>query len=59
VNKTGTTEMTEIPMPNKIFFRQGVVGDWPNYLTPEMGQRVDEITKIRFQGSGLPMPKEI
>jgi hypothetical protein len=59
VNKMGTTEMTEIPMPNEIFFRRGVVGDWPNYLTPEMGQRVDEITKIKFQGSGLPMPKEI
>jgi hypothetical protein len=59
VNKTGTTEMTEIPMPNEIFFRRGVVGDWPNYLTPEMGRRVDEITKTKFQGSGLPMPKEI
>jgi hypothetical protein len=24
-----------------------------------MGRRVDEITKIKFLGSGLPVPKEI
>jgi estrone sulfotransferase len=59
VNQTGTTEMTEIPMPNEIFFRRGVVGDWSNYLTLEMGRKIDEITERKFKGSGLMLPKEV
>ncbi|XBI44002.1 hypothetical protein VPH35_108709 [Triticum aestivum] len=57
VNQSGTTEMTEMPMPNGIFFRRGVVGDWTNYLTPEMATRIDEITKSKFEGSGLMLPE--
>lgn len=61
VNRSGTTEMKEKPMPNGSFFRRGVVGDWPNYLTPEMARRIDEITESKFQGSGLvlAMPRGI
>lgn len=57
VDQSGTTEMTEMPMPNGIFFRRGVVGDWTNYLTPEMATRIDEITKSKFEGSGLMLPE--
>nr|XP_043609628.1 flavonol sulfotransferase-like [Erigeron canadensis] len=38
-------------MPNSVFFRQGKVGDWTNYLTtPEMCQILDEITNKEFHG---------
>jgi hypothetical protein len=62
VNRSGTTEMKgENSMPNGVYFRRGVVGDWPNYLTPEMARRIDDISRIKFQGSGLPyvLPKQI
>ncbi|KAF7090333.1 hypothetical protein CFC21_093097 [Triticum aestivum] len=59
VNQSRTTEIVEMPIPNGIFFRRGVVGDWTNYLTPEMAGRIDEITKSKFEGSGLMLPKTI
>ncbi|EMS47470.1 Flavonol sulfotransferase-like protein [Triticum urartu] len=59
VNQSGTTEIIEMPMPNGVFFRRGVVGDWTNYLTPEMAGRIDEITKSKFEGTGLMLPKTI
>lgn len=58
VNRSGTTQIMEMQMPNE-FFRRGLVGDWHNYLTPEMAGRIDEVTKSKFQGSGLMLPKEI
>uniref|UniRef100_A0A0D9V070 Sulfotransferase n=1 Tax=Leersia perrieri TaxID=77586 RepID=A0A0D9V070_9ORYZ len=56
VNRSGTVELMETPMRNAMFFRRGVVGDWRNYLTPEMGRRIDEITESKFRGSGLVLP---
>ncbi|KDP44527.1 hypothetical protein JCGZ_16360 [Jatropha curcas] len=38
---------------NNAFFRKGKVGDWKNYLTPEMVKRLDQITKDKFNGSGI------
>ncbi|KAK6931383.1 Sulfotransferase domain [Dillenia turbinata] len=38
---------------NQAFFRQGKVGDWVKYLTPEMSDRFDQITRQKFEGSGL------
>ncbi|KAG7598508.1 Sulfotransferase domain [Arabidopsis suecica] len=38
---------------HKNFFRKGEVGDWKNYLTPEMEKRIDMITEDKFGGSGL------
>ncbi|KAI4980944.1 cytosolic sulfotransferase 5-like [Hordeum vulgare subsp. vulgare] len=59
VNRSGTTEIVERTMPNGVFFRRGVVGDWTNHLTPEMAGRIDEITKGKFKGSGLMLHKTI
>lgn len=53
MNRSGMTNFTEKDVPNNIFFRRGVVGDWRNHLTPEMARRIDEITEIKFKGSGL------
>lgn len=35
------------------FFRRGVVGDWMNYLTPEMVGRLDQIIEQKLHGFGL------
>ncbi|CAL1384850.1 unnamed protein product [Linum trigynum] len=35
------------------FFRTGTVGDWKNYLTPDMVQRIDQLTQVKLQGTGL------
>ncbi|XP_057962566.1 cytosolic sulfotransferase 5-like [Malania oleifera] len=40
---------------NNTFFRRGVVGDWMNYLTDEMIERLDQITEQKLQGSGLKL----
>nr|XP_043622997.1 flavonol sulfotransferase-like [Erigeron canadensis] len=47
VNKHGDLVLG---MPNNVFFREGKVGDWTNYLTLEMGQILDHITNKEFHG---------
>ncbi|KAF8389672.1 hypothetical protein HHK36_024191 [Tetracentron sinense] len=37
----------------EIYFRKGKVGDSANYLTSEMIERLDQITELKFHGSGL------
>ncbi|KAK8515138.1 hypothetical protein V6N13_122130 [Hibiscus sabdariffa] len=37
----------------KHYFRRGIVGDWKNYFTGEMQQKLDLITAVKFEGSGL------
>ena len=37
----------------KAFFRRGEVGDWKNYLTNEMAERLDLVTQQNLYGSGL------
>ncbi|TYG72030.1 hypothetical protein ES288_D05G447300v1 [Gossypium darwinii] len=51
VNKTGRHRETE----NSIFFRNGKVGDWKNYLTTKMAQRLDQRTMQKLSGSGLSL----
>lgn len=51
--KGGRTEFPIGVVPNSSFFRQGVVGDWVNHLSPEMARRIDAITADKFRGSGL------
>lgn len=48
VNKKGS-----IGVDNRMMFRRGVVGDWANYLTPDMARRLDELTESKFRDSGL------
>ncbi|XP_060215241.1 cytosolic sulfotransferase 5-like [Lycium barbarum] len=52
VNKSGSL-LTNVP--NSSFFRKGVVGDWKNYLTPEMEEKLEKITSMKLQGSGLEL----
>ncbi|XP_047966359.1 cytosolic sulfotransferase 12-like [Salvia hispanica] len=52
VNKSGKLSSGEA---NNAFFRRGEVGDWKNYLTPEMVDQVDRITANKFSGSGLQL----
>ncbi|CAA7026757.1 unnamed protein product [Microthlaspi erraticum] len=50
VNKTGKNWMN---MDYSNFFRKGEVGDWKNYLTPEMEKKLDMIIEDKLKGSGL------
>ncbi|KNA23167.1 hypothetical protein SOVF_027310 [Spinacia oleracea] len=50
VNKKGKCDPD---FDNKSFFRKGVVGDWVNYLTPPMVERLTKIMDENFNGSGL------
>ncbi|XP_024969781.1 cytosolic sulfotransferase 5-like [Cynara cardunculus var. scolymus] len=45
----------KVVVENREFFRKGKVGDWENYLTEEMKNRIDTITINRLKGSGLIM----
>ena len=38
---------------NELFFRKGEVGDWVNYLTPLMADKLRKIMEEKFCGSGL------
>ena len=50
VNKTG---ILSLGLENKSFFRKGQVGDWINYLSPQMIERIDKITQEKFSPWGL------
>ncbi|TYG92171.1 hypothetical protein ES288_A11G009300v1 [Gossypium darwinii] len=38
---------------NKHYFRRGIVGDWKNHFTDEMKEKLNQITAMKFEGSGL------
>ena len=46
-------------LPNGIetgaFFRRGEVGDWVNFLTPEMIEKLDSITEEKLGSHGLKL----
>ncbi|XP_010537407.1 PREDICTED: cytosolic sulfotransferase 16-like [Tarenaya hassleriana] len=43
---------------NSAYFRKGKVGDWQNYLTPEMAARIDGIMAEKFKGTDLIQKKD-
>ncbi|XP_042495133.1 cytosolic sulfotransferase 5-like [Macadamia integrifolia] len=53
VNKKGSSDHTGFP--NSAYFRQGKVGDSENYLSLEMMEQLDRITKQKLHGSGLTL----
>ncbi|KAE8702933.1 Cytosolic sulfotransferase 15 [Hibiscus syriacus] len=40
-------------VPHKSFFRKGKVGDWSNYFTPSMVERMEDLIQQKFDNSGL------
>ncbi|KAL7606297.1 cytosolic sulfotransferase 12 [Lactuca sativa] len=51
----GVQMFTQLVVEYQNYFRKGTVGDWKNYLTEEMRERIDSITKAKFKGSGLTL----
>ncbi|KAK8585422.1 hypothetical protein V6N13_050401 [Hibiscus sabdariffa] len=50
VNKKG---VSIVGIPNKDFFRKAEVGDWSNYLTPSMVERLEKLMHEKLDNSGL------
>ncbi|MED6120204.1 hypothetical protein PIB30_018795 [Stylosanthes scabra] len=49
VNKPGTMSMVGgLPVENKSFFRRGKIGDSNNFLTPEMVEKINNITEKKL-----------
>ncbi|PIA50532.1 hypothetical protein AQUCO_01200001v1 [Aquilegia coerulea] len=53
VNKSGS--IFNSGFPKSSFFRLGTTGDWKNYFTPEMQERLDEVVHLKCEGSGLDL----
>ncbi|KAI7741311.1 hypothetical protein M8C21_011893, partial [Ambrosia artemisiifolia] len=54
VNTKGVEKFgTLLEVEKRDFFRKGKIGDWKNYLSDEMKERIDRITHEKLQGSGL------
>ncbi|KAF8378552.1 hypothetical protein HHK36_029895 [Tetracentron sinense] len=53
VNKNGVDPW--VGMPHSSYFRLGNVGYWNNYFTTKMNERLDQITRIKLEGSGLDL----
>ncbi|MBA0684294.1 hypothetical protein Goari_025888 [Gossypium aridum] len=52
VNKTGVKQQTKAKVENNFYFRKGKAGDWKNYLTTEMEERLDKLMDQTFAGTG-------
>ncbi|XVF42638.1 hypothetical protein PTKIN_Ptkin01aG0380500 [Pterospermum kingtungense] len=50
VNKNG---VSPLGVPNSTFFRKAEVGDWRNYLTPAMVERMKKLMQENLDNSGL------
>ena len=53
VNRTGDRGLKHLAIENSSYFRKGKVGDWKNYLTADMVEKLDRILEEKFRGSGL------
>ncbi|PPR92252.1 hypothetical protein GOBAR_AA28420 [Gossypium barbadense] len=53
VNRSGKHEKRGRAIENSAYFRKGVVGDWRNHLTDEMGKKIDVIMEEKLMGSGF------
>lgn len=53
VNKSGNNYLA---MKNEAYFREGVIGDWSNHLTPEVARKLGKIVDDALRGSGLDLP---
>ncbi|KAI3685009.1 hypothetical protein L6452_34240 [Arctium lappa] len=54
VNKNGVEKLGKLAVVERgDFFRKGEVGDWKNYLSEEMKERIDRISDEKFKDSGL------
>ncbi|CAO2206123.1 unnamed protein product [Urochloa humidicola] len=40
-------------LEKSVFFRKGMVGDWVNHISEEMGRKIDHIMEEKLKGSGL------
>ncbi|KAL3524119.1 hypothetical protein ACH5RR_016953 [Cinchona calisaya] len=52
VNKNGSILYG---VPNSSYFRRGVVGDWKNYLSPELQEQINRTARSKFEGSSLDL----
>ncbi|KAK9055006.1 hypothetical protein SSX86_026085 [Deinandra increscens subsp. villosa] len=60
VNKNGMEKFGKVvEIEKRDFFRKGEIGDWKNYLSDEMKERIDGITDDKFRGSGLSLREMI
>nr|AFK43741.1 unknown [Lotus japonicus] len=50
VNKSGTLGLN---FEKKYFFRKAEIGDWVNYLSPSMVEKLSKIMEEKLSGSGL------
>ncbi|KAL6613765.1 hypothetical protein ACP70R_036035 [Stipagrostis hirtigluma subsp. patula] len=56
VNQTGNISRREnLVIGKSAFFRRGKVGDWVNYMSQEMGRKLDCIVEEKLKGSGLAL----
>nr|BAJ84859.1 predicted protein [Hordeum vulgare subsp. vulgare] len=54
VNQVGGVRHSEsVHVSNSVFYRKGVVGDWANHMSHEMGDKLDRIVQHKLDGSGL------
>uniref|UniRef100_A0A0D9X1A4 Sulfotransferase n=1 Tax=Leersia perrieri TaxID=77586 RepID=A0A0D9X1A4_9ORYZ len=52
-NNIGFRRVVGIEVPNGSYFRKGKVGDWVNYVTPEMAESLDKFLCDKFHGTGF------
>ncbi|XP_044497495.1 cytosolic sulfotransferase 5-like [Mangifera indica] len=58
VNKVGKySKFGFYAVRNEAFFRKGTVGDWRNYLTSSMSDRLEKILEEKLYSSGLSFKK--
>lgn len=53
MNSTSNYQRLMKEVHSESFFRKGVVGDWANYVTPDMAERMDKFLAEKFHGSGF------